>query len=200
MKKALIIALALVAGFLFVVPNAQAEGIGFNMGTLMFDSGESTATNGGGSFFSFNFAIDENASAGFYHEGMSLKLKDDQLAAAIGSTVNVDINISAIEACRKVSSKPNVWVGVHAGVADLSGTMAGALTFVDTVPTADVFVKWEAISGGKKIQTSVAAVVGYRYLTIDSIYPDLLAGAGDFVDTVDSLSGVFVGVAVGVNF
>lgn len=196
MKKVLIFALALVAGFLFVVPNAQAEGIGFSMGTLMFDSSEGSAKNGGGSFFAFNFPIDENASVGFYHEGLNFKLKDDK-AGAPGATVNVDITISAIETVRKVSSAPNVWVGIHAGTADIVGTLALA-GFVDTVPMADIFVKWEAVSGGKNVQSSLCALVGYRFLSIDSVDPD--AAGGNFVNTVDTLSGVFIGIAVGVNF
>ena len=207
MKKVLMIALALVAGFLFIVPNAQAEGIGFNMGTLMLNSGESTVKSAGGNFFSFNFIIDENAAVGLYHEGLGLKLKDDKdPLTGPGTTIDLDVTVSAIEAVRKVSSKPNVWLGLHAGTAEISGSLAGAQALNDTVPMADVFVKWEITSGGKNVQTSIAMVLGYRYLMIDSIDPDGPFVAGppitgiDFIDNVDNLSGVFAGVAVGVSF
>jgi len=191
MKKVLIIALALVAGFLFIVPNAQAEGIGFNMGTLMLNSGESTVKTAGGNFFSFNFILDENAAVGFYHEGLGLKLKDDKdPLVAVGKTVDIDVNISALEAVRRISKTRGIWLGVHAGSAELSGSLIGVQALSDTVPIADVFVKWEVLGGGKDVKTAIAAVIGYRYLVIDAIDPDGTVGAGslDFVDTVENLS------------
>jgi len=197
MKKALILGLAILAGFLFIQPNqAQAnEGFGFDLGTIYFNSGETTAKAGAGSFFAFSFNIDENASVGFYNETLGLKLEDDQ-AGGGGTTVDINMRVSGIQACRAATK--DVFLGVHAGMADISATRGAVAAFSDTVPMADVFVKWHVVSGGKKLNTTLSAVVGYRFLMIDSVDPD--AAALDFVDNVDNLSGVFVGIAVGIGF
>jgi len=206
MKKVLMIALALVAGFAFV-SDAQADSFGFDIGTIYFDCGENVAGAGSGSFFAISLIADDNAAIGFYSEKLGLKLKDDQTTVA-GTTVNINGRIAGIQGYRRVVKDPNIFIGIRAGMADLSATgtndVPDPIQWNSTAPIADVFVKWDFMSGGKKVKSACSVIAGYRFMMVDAVDPDVsTAGASagtDFVDTVDNLSGVFVGVSVGISF
>ena len=124
-----------------------------------------------------------------------MQLKDDKTNVAPGTTVDIDISIKGLRATKVVAK--NVAVGIDIGTADVLGTTGGAWTLRDTVPMGDVFVKYTPIAGGKGVaKTSFAVLAGYRFLKIDSIDPD--GAALDFVKPVNDLSGLFIGISLGL--
>lgn len=197
MKKYLVALVALLVVSGMVLPVQAEQALGFDLGTMFYKCNEDTSKNGAAQTLTIVLPLDSQTELGFYHEGLGLKLKDDETGPP-GSTVNVNITIEAIHASRQISDK--FTFGMHLGMADLTGTFGGAVTFADTVPMADVFVKWNILKGGAKVNSSLTATLGYRSLLITPVFPDNAAGAGDFIEEVDDLSGVFLGLSVGIRF
>lgn len=172
----------------------KAETIGFDLGILSMNSREKTADSGTGSFMAITFPVDNNTKIGFYNEGMSFNLKDNNAGGA-PSIVPVDVDITAIQITRKLVD--TISIGFDLGMADVSDTTAFGFVS-DTVPMADVFVKWSLLSGGEKVTTNLCATLGYRLLSISPTDPD--GGGGDFTKAVDDLGGLWLKLSVGLNF
>lgn len=198
MRKLLVVlAVLVVIGFPIT---AKAENLGFDIGILNFNPKETTAKNGNGSFVAITFPVDNLMEVGFYNEGLGVSLKNDAGGNGISTIVNTDVSITGIQMVRTVSEKAGVGVGLRLGMADISGSVIGAATFADTVPMADILVKWSVLSGGDKaVKTELAANFGYRIMQITPIDPDTAAG-GDFVNLMDDLGGFWLSISLGLSF
>ncbi|MBI4739232.1 hypothetical protein HY772_06785, partial [Candidatus Woesearchaeota archaeon] len=138
-------------------------------------------------------------SVGFYNEGLTINLKKDLNAPPTPTTVMIDTQITAIRVERIVAEKAGVAVGMDLGLADMNANILGALAWAQTAPMADVFLKWNVITGGdKSVKTDISATLGYRTLMIAAQDPD--AGALDFVNTVNNLGGFWLSLSLGVSF
>ena len=196
MKKYVVLALAL-AILCGVSLSARAESIGFELGTLYYNCNENTAKNGSGSFLAITLPVDNMTTIGFYKESLGFALKDDKAVAALGTTVNIDASVEALQVTREIAK--GFYAGLHIGEVDLSAYIAGAFSWTDTVPMGDVYIKWNIISGGDKVKTDLNATLGYRALYITPVDPDG-AGGLDFVKPVDDLGGMWVTVSFGIKF
>lgn len=195
MKKYFILAIAL-AILCGINVSARAESIGFEIGTMYYDSNENTAKSGSGSFLAISLPIDAKTTIGFYREGLKMQLRDDKLAAALPTTISLEMSTEAMEITRNIAQGFDA--GIHIGMLDLTAYNGGALAWTDTVPMGDIFIKWDILSGGDKIKTDLTATLGYRSLFITPVDPDV--AAGDFVKPVDDLGGVWFAISLALKF
>lgn len=195
MKKYLLALLALLVVSGAALPLQAEEVIGFDLGVNFYKPSEKTTKSmGGGSFLAITLPpIDDKTTIGFYQEGLDFKLKDDK-AGAPGTTVDINVNIDAIQITRVIDQK--FTLGMHLGMADITAfdTVAAVLTLDDSVPLVDIFVKWSILKGGRSHMT---ANLGYRVLRASSFDPDVGA---DFIKVVSDLSGFFMSLSVGFRF
>lgn len=175
---------------------AEAATLGFDLGTSFFLPGEKLADSGTANFIVITFPISAKTEIGFYREELGFALEDNEDGGAV-TRVDSDVSIDAIRIVQTIAGP--VAVGLNIGAADVTGALAGAVTFADLVPMADIFGRVTLLSGGEPVQGNLAVTLGYRFLRIQAADPDGLLGT-DFTDTVDNLGGFSIGISAGVRF
>jgi hypothetical protein len=187
---------------------SQPNGVGFELGTMMYLPSSRPAEKGHGFFLAIEADV-APVVVGYCYERLDVYLTADDSNAGQSVDVHVDAQIHQMRVIKPVFDV--IAVGLGFGIADLRGVIEAnpnaaqvGTMFTDLAPVMDIFVRVGLLQGGRRMHSAVNLLFGYRFIVVKDVDPDGPPGAGligqSYQNDLNNLNGIRLGLSVNVTF